>query len=361
MSNRRSLFLMPLRSAFGPAAITLVALLLAPTLSARAAELPTHDIYFATNRTPPDDENASWAPQVYDRVVFGKCVVSVPGRYHKRGRLEFNLTEPETNPSYWFCVRSTERMSGEKLAAETRGSAILVVVHGYATTFDKAICQAAQLRHDTGFQGRVVLFSWPSWGDKRAYRADERNAKQSDKALADVLLLLKRSEGDTEKTHCIAHSMGNRVLISSLGMVAAQSSPADGKLFGQTILVAPDLAQKDFERLVEPAIRLSEQTTHYYCTRDVALTAAEQINEVESAGLAACTKDGLHTICVDAADLRFPSHNYHIESHAVLDELGFVFRNLPVTRRATLLPDGDRPGGGLWHIVVTPAAQKTGE
>ena len=57
----------------------------------------------------------------------------------------------------------------------------LVFVHGYNTSFHKAVAQAAQLRMALRLTGPVVAFSWPSRGSPRlsAYSADATASQQS--------------------------------------------------------------------------------------------------------------------------------------------------------------------------------------
>ena len=55
----------------------------------------------------------------------------------------------------------------QRLRAKLRGSRrreLLLFVHGAITTFDFSSRRVAQIAHDIGFDGPVILYSWPSEG-----------------------------------------------------------------------------------------------------------------------------------------------------------------------------------------------------
>ncbi|GAQ89834.1 hypothetical protein KFL_005680010, partial [Klebsormidium nitens] len=108
----------------------------------------------------------------------------------------------------------------------------LVFVHGFATSFTKAVKRAAGLSAGLSFGGLTVVWDWPSRGalDPGAYISDSQETVRSSKNLVaqrlgardengcGFLCLLTKANtwagGDSivRKVHLIAHSMGNRVV-----------------------------------------------------------------------------------------------------------------------------------------------------
>ncbi|CAK0771235.1 hypothetical protein CVIRNUC_003847 [Coccomyxa viridis] len=97
---------------------------------------------------------------------FGNYIVTLaPGRDPGTdGRSSVTAVSPEADTSW---------------AARTQGQAVLLFVHGYNTSFEDAIKKAAEVKADMPWEGPIVAFSWPSYGDVIDYTGDEDMYQES--------------------------------------------------------------------------------------------------------------------------------------------------------------------------------------
>jgi hypothetical protein len=64
---------------------------------------------------------------------------------------------------------------------------VLVYIHGYKNSHLKAVRNAAQLKHDLGFKGVVILYSWSSKGTWAGYGSDVKNIQTTTFAFGKFL------------------------------------------------------------------------------------------------------------------------------------------------------------------------------
>src|SRR5205085_127463 len=134
---------------------------------------------------------------------------------------------------------SQEKFEQSLSSALTRTGAkdILVFVHGYNFGFDEAVLWAGQLKHQLHFEGAVVLYSWPSSGNRWSYLGDSSNADWTTPHLAGFLQALAARTGRAQ-IHLLAHSLGSRPVVAALHSLAVGPHAAR---FGQIIFAAPDV------------------------------------------------------------------------------------------------------------------------
>ena len=94
---------------------------------------------------------------------------------------------------------------------------VLVFVHGFNNTFADAINAGARLKADLPWEGPLVVFSWPSWGQVLLYTEDEKIQAQQYPPFLQLLNDIKAAN----KIHILAHSMGNRIAVNALAMLPA--------------------------------------------------------------------------------------------------------------------------------------------
>lgn len=114
-----------------------------------------------------------------------------------------------------------------------------VFVHGFNNSFEDAAASAAQLGFYTGCP--VILYSWPSAAKLRKYSLDECNNEWSQEhfnQFLEHLIVLKKS--DELHFNIAAHSMGNRLFVRSIPIIAGT------KLFKDIYLVNPDFDAETF-------------------------------------------------------------------------------------------------------------------
>jgi len=125
----------------------------------------------------------------------------------------------------------------------------LVFVHGYDTAFDDAVRQGARFAADIGFDGAVIIYSWPSAGDPRAYRGDAVSAEAAAPHLAGTLALLAGSTS-AKAIHIAAAGLGARTAMGAIRRLKDAGRAGAATKLGEVLLIAPDM---DRARLVEAA------------------------------------------------------------------------------------------------------------
>jgi esterase/lipase superfamily enzyme len=198
-------------------------------------------------------------------------------------------------------------------------------------TFEEAALRAAQISYDMAFHGVVVLFSWPSlgtWLPSAAglfpYSADEERANASGEKLADFLRALEG--GPFHRVHLVAHSMGNRVLLSGL----ADNSRTAALPLGHVAFVAADVYVDSFEAKwpkFQSAGALS--VTSYASKGDLALAISNRLHNANRVGLirdAPYWTPGLETIDASAVSTSLLGHGDFAEKRSLLTDLGLLLR-----------------------------------
>jgi esterase/lipase superfamily enzyme len=298
-------------------------------------------VYFATNRRLLVDSSQEDSAQgvnnfgtdLSDDLHFGQCVVNFPIRHHKRGNLEVATWFERTNPAKHFLVMAIQELSRTELMQPLGDDDLLIYVHGFDNTFEDAVLRSGQLKYDTDFSGNVLAFSWPSLGSMTPedYKNDTGRAEKSVRALADLLEFAStaaRNSQPARKVHVIAHSLGNRLLLSAIHNLAAREVwKPDEKYLGQIVMAAPDVGAIQFNNVINYAIRSSERASYYYCRTDLALQMSQNINSFEPVGLYPFFQQNLDTISADGVDTSFIGHGYYGSSTQVLADFNLLFCN----------------------------------
>jgi esterase/lipase superfamily enzyme len=347
----------------------------APAVPVQAAPKPNGNAASATPATPssaPLDKPAvapvgtvpiKFTANVSGDLTYGSCVVNFPVLTHKKGELE--------EPDWWqpqdlskdFAVDRTSVLGKSAFLKGVGAGDVLLLVHGFNTSFDDCVLRVAQLQYDLEFPGAAVAFSWPSAASISGYQQDADSAGKSTTALAELLrTLIDRNaattlpDGRHPKLHIVAHSMGNRILLNALyALDDAGYFKPDSKPLGQVILAAPDVGAQMFNNLIPYATDYAEQVTYYYCDNDTALAASRTINYYEPVGLLPVFEDGLRTICADGTDTSFIGHGYYASSPRVLLDMQLqITAGLDPDHRMPPLATRNKVFGHL-HWSFTPA------
>lgn len=146
----------------------------------------------------------------------------------------------------------------------------MALAHGYNNDFDAAIKRATQLAFDLQFDGVVIPFTWPSQGEVLGYMTDGAMAKKSAGAFAGFLDQLRDTMPEI-KLHLVAHSMGNRVLLSALCAIAKRENDKPHN-FGEVIAAHADVSPEEFEKLTSCFKSRVRGTTLYINEGDTALS-----------------------------------------------------------------------------------------
>ncbi len=205
----------------------------------------THDIFIATTRAP-----AKRAAEVFDgergeTLSFAEVDVTVPTA-HQIGKLERPRAGRKVDPAKHFTATNVSLFRGDAafrdaLAADIarNGGRAMVFIHGYNTSFDKAVYRATQIAHDSRYPGTPVLFTWASAGSVVDYVYDNNSATIARNALGDTLRLV--ASAGAKRIDIVAHSMGNWVTMEALRQAAAEGDRNFGGRLGDVVLASPDV------------------------------------------------------------------------------------------------------------------------
>jgi len=257
--------------------------------------------------------------------------------------------------------------------------AMVLHVHGYATSLDEATEEAAEMRQRGGFTGPMAVFAWPArsigvtWPAPgrvftNAYWQDADAAAASADDLAHLLLTLVGTLG-ADRVVVSAHSMGNQLLARALEhpdlRVVLSHSPLRAIVFA-----SPDV---DRERFRDDVVPLSEPLAHrrvLYGARDDHMLRMSSIvhNGRARAGLLdpAFTWPGTLEV-VDITDGRVAAPwfgswfdtNHALRRHgtALTDLFTIVAGNAPATVRQSL-GFMTRDERGAWQALDAPLPER---
>lgn len=202
--------------------------------------------------------------------------------------------------------------------ADRANEGLLVYVHGYNIGLERACRQAARLAWRTGFEGRLLLFSWPASRTVLTYRKDERRMIASMPAIVSSLAVLADRFG-AENINVVAHSMGSRAIVSSIEATPEESDP-----IANLILIAPDIDRDVFAEALPELKKRVRDITVVVSESDRLLMLSQTVNLGERLGQASDFEaEGVEVIDVTGyEDLGFGNHVYHLSN----EQLGNMLR-----------------------------------
>ncbi|NGP88715.1 alpha/beta hydrolase [Fodinibius halophilus] len=301
-------------------------------------------LFYGTNRnkTGSDKWNDYYGNKL-KKLKFGFCEVSIPPN-HKLGEIErpfgiWKLTFPEKEDKHVIIQHLEEYNEDtyyELLAEEFEqldNKTGLIFLPGYNNTFAQAARRAGQIAYDLPFFGLAGFFSWPSAGKTPFYGSD---IEYADASIPDFERFLKKfvSQTNVKQLHLIAHSMGNRILTTTLKDLSEDSSFAHQlKKFHQIVLAAPDIDQEVFKRNILPHFKkVGKRRTIYASDKDRALAAAEWLRgkrpRLGDGGNSIFVTEEIDTI--DASNINGPGfldHSYLFETRPLLTDLNSLINN----------------------------------
>lgn len=301
---------------------------------------------------------------------YGRCEVSIPLN-HAEGAVEqpyklliFQL-EP-TDPEKHFTILGTPQAFGhdEFVAALNshmeigKEDSLFVFVHGYRNTFDDAVKRAAQLWYDLHWGGAPIVFSWPSKGTVGGYTADENSAIWTQEYFEKFLVDLATSTR-AKKIHVIAHSMGNRIVSTSLANLARAKTFGDNSWpIDKVILAAPDVDIDVFRKNEGPKyFAFPRRVTLYASSNDQALKFSHDVHDYRRAGDATggiLTCPPLESIDASRLDTSFENHSYFAAHRSVISDIRTLLTSEKSPGERGLVEcNGD--GGKAWTF---PAEKK---
>ncbi len=258
-----------------------------PSTLPQTDDYETVRVFFGTNRRATGDEDPEdafdWRP---DNLSYGSVTVTVPkdrvlGSIPRpqiwdlrgaRDGVHIVLKRIETDDdAEAFTVRLKQSIDYGARQSEDGVSEAFIYVHGHGETLASAARQTAQLAVDLDMRHGATFYSWPS-GMMLGYVTSHDNVAPSIRHLKSFITLVANRSG-ADRVHIIAHSMGNRLLLSALEGLAEDTQNADKPLLDEVIWAAPDVDAVQFARRVQnvQATSLTRRMTLYSSEHDLAL------------------------------------------------------------------------------------------
>jgi esterase/lipase superfamily enzyme len=266
--------------------------------AARAGEAPAIvRVVFGTNRKPLSSGTTNVDRAAFDELFgtepggelhLGCADVSVPTDAKARRELKRPVGPPDVSKNfvierYRYLAGSGPNDPGRKLrliddvyrAGHERA---LLFIHGYNVSFANALLRVAQIVNDSGYTGKVYMFSWPSLARSTYYPQDLDNAEQSEIYLEHFIRQVL-SDRTLSKLDIVVHSMGSQPL---LRVIRGVSRSFDDTTFrrrarvrlGQVIFAAPDVGVDVFREKVQEIVPFADRVTLYTSATDCAMFAS---------------------------------------------------------------------------------------
>jgi esterase/lipase superfamily enzyme len=200
------------------------------------------------------------------------------------------------------------------------GAKVTLYIHGYNIGLERGCRDAAVLARKTGWEGRMLLFSWPASRTVVTYHRDAGRFVESMPAIVDVLEELGRRYGRSD-VNIVAHSMGSRIVDE----LVAGLAPADER-FGKLMLIAPDVERDRFVEILPGLRRVVDDITVLVSDSDQLLLLSQAVNLGERLGQSDDVDvDGVAIIDVTGLDnAGLGNHVYHLTNEAVGKAIGAI-------------------------------------
>lgn len=256
-----------------------------------------YPVWFASNRKPLSDTDldSGLGDATDESIHYGRRIVAVPNvplnNSVKRAQPAILDDSPtialDRDSDLSELVAWEGDMQSVLAALNPQDRDVVVYIHGFGTSFDQAVQQAATLGAALRVPGIMAMFSWPSQGKHSplSYLADITSVENSEEELAGFLAHLGRLAGPGH-VHVIAHSLGVYGFLRSMQSATARAQILEPQMhFGQIIFAAPDIDERLFRRLSAVVTPLSKRTTLYVADEDFAVKASELLHGDRRMGL----------------------------------------------------------------------------
>lgn len=152
-------------------------------------------VHFGTNRAGDSKYADRKAPPFFTsvngkQITYGTIVTTIEP-HNKVGKLDaVKLKDrPVILQEHKFFANLRDDLEANANASDR---SLLIFVHGYNVTFEKAARRTAQLKHDLRFEGEAAFYSWPSRGKLLGYWADEGAVVEAEPFLQEFLIKMVR-------------------------------------------------------------------------------------------------------------------------------------------------------------------------
>lgn len=314
----------------------------------KGSEYYTVKVLYATNReenSQADSPKDRYLNQNGNRLVYGLAHVSMPFS-HKRGELERPWFEYFENPSSHVVLLSAEPQSQSQfhrnissILEGTDDKSVLIFVHGFNVSFEKAAHRTAQLAFDLDYEGAVGFFSWPSNGSVQDYLSDLDEMGSSWRLIREFFSDLA-DQNDIERIHIIAHSMGSRGVALAFESLLPSLTAEQRSKFNQLILTAPEIGADEFNQIAPMIVGSKPRVTLYASSVDFPLKYSRYVTQHERLGQVINGKPvlipGMDSIDATPVIQSFVGHSYIFDERALINDVRGVLQGDPPEKRPEL-------------------------
>ena len=259
-----------------------------------------------------------------------------------RKRNKDKTFEHERMPKGKYAVYEFKKASEGKEAKEKvledipTGQPTLFLIHGFNNEFEdvtKAYLDFEKRIRQAGFQGNVIGFTWPSFGQWYMYYGDKEQVEYAAPALVKFLQKFLPRLGQNA-LQVNTHSMGAYLLFRAL-----KSYPGNGVIIGDVTCFAADVSNDVLEKgkIGNRAARKIKRLTSYFNRHDPVLGASAFANVDGRLGLNGA----------DQPDL-LPSNAFQADCSTVIEGHSDYRKNADVMQDLAAVLDGnasDQMGG----------------
>jgi esterase/lipase superfamily enzyme len=242
-------------------------------------------VFYITSRKA--EKEPGYSTDRSDSLDFGRCTVTLPTSF-KEGPdpgLTGDLGYKVKDGSHQIRVAAPERfdntddfISAVKSVQDKRSDKrVIVFVHGYNCSFEKAMKIGSKLSYGTTLP--VIVYSWPSQNHILAYSADECNAEWSALDFEHILNLLSQKFG-TENLTLISHSMGCRIIVWALNPYSntLATQAANPERLQHIFFSCPDIDKDTFAKYYSRIANASKDTKIFVSSKDMRLAISQALH-----------------------------------------------------------------------------------
>ncbi|TNJ45515.1 alpha/beta hydrolase [Phaeobacter sp. B1627] len=217
-----------------------------------ALSVGTAQTVFATT-TRAEEPDGTFGFQRSNDLRMMEMTVSIPPD-HSPGELSYRHKNPDPTKNFTIAdntdIASIEDLR-RRFAREQRENGwplreVTIFVHGFNSTHPETAYRAAQIAHDVGLPGSLVMYSWPSRGRAFGYAYDLDSMLFARDGLEETIRRVKKAGAD--RIVLVAHSMGTGLSMEMLRQAEIRTPGwASRTMNGGVILMSPDLDVDLFE------------------------------------------------------------------------------------------------------------------
>lgn len=202
-----------------------------------ALSVGTPQTVFAST-TRAREANGAFGFRRGESLQYLETTVSIPPS-HTPGTLNFSYANPD--PQREFVLADLKVLDGSKgLSQHLRGQDdVTIFVHGYNSTQTETIFRAAQLSHDVGIPGSILVYSWPSRATGYGYAYDLDSMLFARDGLEQTVRELKAM--GVKRVLLVAHSMGSALSMEMMRQAELQEPGWSKRNLDGVVLISPDL------------------------------------------------------------------------------------------------------------------------